>query len=186
MIRFAKRTKVAATALASLGAAIAAWVVWGDWPNQKVQALPWRPDCIVVLGGGTASRWDEAFRMHKEFPDVPLLVTGDGGVIHSWLLHNGVPSDLLLHEPTAESTYENATLTAATLDARGARNVVLVTNWFHSPRALAVFRKIQPGRTFATTFKARKTPPTRWELKSAQRERVAALVYLLIYRVNSF
>jgi uncharacterized SAM-binding protein YcdF (DUF218 family) len=170
-----------------LGAlAIGAWVLWGGWPAAVAEPLPWRPEAIVVLGGGEDARWTEALRLHHEFPEVPVIVTGDDGVIFAWLLKMKVPADRLIHEELATSTLQNATHTAPLLDAVSAKNVVLVTEWFHAPRARAVFAKIQPDRQFAISFQPRPATFSPHDIFTQRRERAAALIYLLLHRVNAF
>ena len=51
-------------------------------------------------------------------------------------------------ESQSRSTYENAVLTKKALEASHPRSVMLVTSWFHSRRALAVFRDVWPEVTF--------------------------------------
>ena len=51
-------------------------------------------------------------------------------------------------ESQSRSTYENAVLTKKALEASHPRSVMLVTSWFHSRRALAVFRDVWPEVAF--------------------------------------
>ena len=166
--------------------ATAAWVLWGNWPIPLAEPLPWRPDAIVVLGGGEDTRWTEALRLHYEFPDIPIVVTGDNHVIFDWLLQMQVPPALLVHEPLATSTIENASRTAPILDRFRAKNVVLVTEWFHVPRARAVFAKIQPTRQFVVSFQPRPATSSPHAIFTQRRERTAALIYLILHQVNAF
>jgi uncharacterized SAM-binding protein YcdF (DUF218 family) len=155
------------------------WIGWGAWPVSEPQELPWRPDVILVLGGGNEERPREAIRLHKQYPNVPLIVTGDGGVIYQALLRGGVDALDIKHESSATSTVENAQFTKAMLNELGARRVVLVTNWFHVSRALAVFRNYQPEREFTASFEAKPEELDNWHRYVSRRERLAALLYLV-------
>lgn len=177
------RVFILAVAVAVL--ALASWIQWGGWPDPRAEGVAWEPDAIVVLGGGM-QRGASAFQVHQKYPEVPLVVTGDGGELMVYLLLRGVPGTLLIHEGKATSTYENAAFTAALLDARSAQKILLVTDWFHVPRSLGTFRKVQPGREIAAEFIPRAEVVQEWELNSQRRERVAALAYWLRFGVNSF
>jgi len=162
------------------------WIGWGDWPNPKLRELPWQPDVIMVLGGGNGERPREAMRLHREYPDVPVIVTGDGGMIIEALTKAGMPTEKIRHEVSAESTIENAGFTSPILDELNAEQVVIVTNWFHVPRSLAVFRRSQPGREFAASFEARPEEFDNWHRYASRRERLAALLYLVRHQIWSF
>ena len=69
---------------------------------------------------------------------------------------------------------------------QGARKVVLVTNWFHAPRALTIFRREMPDLDFAVSFSPRAAIPQPWDRYAERRERLAALHNLLVYGVWSF
>jgi uncharacterized SAM-binding protein YcdF (DUF218 family) len=162
------------------------WVGWSSWPRLERWELPWTPDVIVVLGGGDQARSREALRLAGEFPDAPLIVTGDGGTICRELLGSGLSATRLVHEMRATSTVENACFTDALLANLGAQRVVLVTNYFHVPRALAVFRRHQPQREFAAAFEACPDQLSDWHRYCQRRERLAAIHNLLRYWIWSF
>jgi uncharacterized SAM-binding protein YcdF (DUF218 family) len=56
------------------------------------------------------------------------------------LVQLGSPADRILVEGDSQTTYENATFTKRLLEQRHIGEVVLVTEAFHMPRALGVFR----------------------------------------------
>jgi uncharacterized SAM-binding protein YcdF (DUF218 family) len=167
------------------GIALISWIQWGGWPDPVAAEAAWEPDTIVVLGGGN-QRGASAYRLHQKYPEVPVLVTGDGGEIMADLLLRGVPGALLIHEVEATSTYENATCTAPLLDAREAQRIILVTDWYHVPRSLATFRHVQPGREIAAEFAPRPEVLQESEIGGQRRERLAALAYWLRFGINSF
>jgi len=165
--------------LTSVAMAAGAWIFWADWPNPELEQLPWEPDAIVVLGGGDEDRITEAWRLAQKYPSIPVIVTGDGGRIVRALQERGLPAGRLLHETAARSTRENAANVRPLLADRGLRRVILVTNWFHAPRALVAFRRANPEAEFAASFTPRRTPLTPWDRNCQSRERWALPAYLL-------
>jgi len=162
------------------------WIGWGSWPNPEPEPLPWQPDIILLLGGGNEERPRETLRLSGQYPDVPIVVTGDNGIMLAPLLKAGISKSKIHHEQEATSTVENATFTDPILAELGAKKVVLVTNWFHAPRSLAVFRRHQPGREFAVAFEPKPDKMSNWHRYASRRERLAALVYLVRDRIWSF
>jgi uncharacterized SAM-binding protein YcdF (DUF218 family) len=167
-------------------AMLAAWIQWSPWPNPKQAPVFADADAIVVLGGGDAGRSLEGKRLADLYPGVPLIVTGDGGLIVVALRATGIPAKRILHEEAATSTVENAKFTKPMLDQTGAKRVILVTNWFHAPRALAVFKKYQPGRKFVVSFPLKPEPLTTWDNEAQRMERLKAVVNLLVHGVWSW
>lgn len=117
-------------------------------------------DVIIVLGAAPApdgspspamarrvARGVEAFRDgHAPW----VLVTG-GPVRHSepeadimarLAVSHGVPGERIIREPIAANTFENAVFSAAVMAERGWEHAVVVTDRFHLPRALYVFRRL--------------------------------------------
>lgn len=179
--------RLLAAALALL-LALVAWVWFGDWPNP-VHADPTALDgagMLLVLGGGDGSRWLHAAQLAQAHPDLPLLVTGDRGHIVEYLKQQGIPEARILHEDHAHFTVENAKFSAALIRQQGARKVVLVTNWFHAPRALAIFRREMPDLEFAVSFSPRAAAPQPWDRYAERRERMAAVHNLLVHGVWSW
>ena len=105
-------------------------------------------DVIVVLGGESGQRVIGAAELYHQgvAPKVFVTGSGDGGLIVRRLGMAGVPDAAC--ESQSRSTYENAVLTKKALEASHPRSVMLVTSWFHSRRALAVFRDVWPEVTF--------------------------------------
>ncbi len=171
--------------LAFILIALGSWVQWGGWPNQDQRPLPIfaKPDVILVLGGGDHRRPREALRLAAKHPEVPLLVTGDGGTIVGDLLKAGLSRDRIIHEEAATSTVENAKFSAPLLDTISAKKVILVTNWYHVRRAHQIFRKFQPDCRFCVTFEPRSIPPMAWDDIAERRERMAAIHNFFVYGV---
>ena len=108
----------------------------------------------------------------REYPEVPIVVTGDSGIMLAPLLKAGISKSNIHHEQEATSTVENATFTDPILAELGAKKVVLVTNWFHAPRSLAVFRRHQPEREFAAAFEPKPDKMSNWHRYASRRERL--------------
>ena len=169
-----------------LVASLASWVWWGPWPEVEQGKIFPDADAVVILGGGDYARWDQALEMAKRYPALPLIVTGDENHIVGYLEKHGIPKECVLHEQVATSTVENARFTKPMLDKIGAKRVILVTNWFHVPRSLAIFRKYQPGREFVVSFAPKPESLNTWDKGAWRRERLASLHKLLVYGVWSW
>jgi len=57
------------------------------------------------------------------------------------LVEAGVPRDAIVSEPRSRTTWEDARFVKELVDARGIRDVLLVTSALHMPRALSVFER---------------------------------------------
>lgn len=162
------------------------WLLCSPWPDPETRPVPWVPDAIVVLGGGDGARAKRAARLAAAFPAAPVLVTGDRGHMEGLLRAEPATRERLLIEPHARSTWENAVFTEPLLEQIHAERAVLVTNWFHAPRAEAVFRKVIPWLEFETAFEPARRPLPPWDLNCHRREKLAAIWYLLRYGVDAF
>lgn len=162
------------------------WFAFSPWPDPENRPVPWVPDAIVVLGGGDPARAREASRLAGAFPEAALIVTGDGGHMEKLLRADPVTQARLIIEPHAESTWENALYTEPLLEQVHATRALLVTNWFHAPRAEAVFRKAVPWVEWEVAFEPVPDPLPPWDTGCHRREKLAALWYLVRYGVNAF
>lgn len=165
---------------------IAVWVFLDPWTDPVPQPLSWRPEVILVLGGGDEARAREAIRLAETFPEVPVLVSGDGGYMENLLRASEVTKERLLIEPDATSTWENAVFSAPILDQLHATRVVLVTNWFHVTRARAVFEKAIPWIEFEMCFEPVPQPLPPWDKGCHRREKLASMWYAVRYGVWAF
>lgn len=107
-------------------------------------------DAIVVLGGEAVGRPSEAARLYHAGVAPLVIVTGigDTGRNQGVLLAAGVPKDRILLETKSCSTLQNADFTRPILEGSGVKRALIVTSRFHSRRALATFRKRNPGIEF--------------------------------------
>ncbi len=60
----------------------------------------------------------------------------------TWRSRNGVPDERIVVEDRAKNTFENALYTGLIIRRRGWQRVVVVTDAFHMPRALYVYRRL--------------------------------------------
>ena len=167
-----------------VGLLLGYWIQWGDWPNLLKEEKLEKIDLIVVLGGGGLERPDRAFDLYRHGVCRHLLVTGDGDIIYDQLLKLGLPAGSIIHEEAAHSTWENAQFSGTQPEFQQARRIVLVTSWFHGPRALAVFEKQFPAKTFFVSAERPHYPLSPWEKGFRRRERYATLYYRIRYGVR--
>ncbi|MBK3745704.1 YdcF family protein [Paraburkholderia aspalathi] len=109
-------------------------------PYQKV-------DVMVVLGGdGPARAAHAAMLWHDDLAD-KILISGDGDCfsIRRLLIEAGVDPIKIWVECDSGTTWQNAAYSAPILQKLGAQRAALVTNWFHSRRAIGSFAKSCPG-----------------------------------------
>jgi len=115
-----------------------------------VDAGPARADVVVVLGGGSRDRPARAAELFKEHSAPRILVSGRGDckIYRRVLLEAGVPSRAIQMEDQSRTSKENAMFAVQLLRRQGARQVILVTSWYHSRRALACFEHYGPEMRF--------------------------------------
>lgn len=148
--------------IALWGALIGGVLLWGAGRWLYADVPLEHADAIVVLGGESGQRVIGAAELYHQgvAPKVFVTGSGDGGIIARRLGMAGVPD--VAYEGRSRSTYENAVMTREALEPWRPRSIMLVTSWFHSRRALAVFRDVWPEVTFGmhpvqagTTFSGR-------------------------------
>lgn len=135
-------------------------------PLEYKYSAPARPagDVIVVLGGGarggeavlasenlspgTLERASAAFLLHKR-TGLPLLISGgapfspvsEASVTAAYLVQLGVPKAEITTEEASRDTFENAAYTRKLCEARGYKNIILLTSAYHMPRSMYLFNK---------------------------------------------
>jgi len=142
--------------------------------RQFASDLPAPADLIHVLGGGHAGptiRIDQAVALYRRGLAPRLLLTGSEWGI-DWAARSaararalGVPDSALLLHPAPRSTRQEAICLARLAPALGARSVILVTEAFHSGRALRLFaRTLAPTgmRVISCPALPDGFPPPRW------------------------
>ena len=150
MSRVGGRASVSKTVAFAAGAAAALWLagfLWFVGDVIKPQPLPGTADGIVVLTGG-ADRIATGLRLLQEGCCERLLISGvgHGAELAALLQGTGVDPDPLADRITlgraATNTAGNADEAAAWAHANHLHSLIVVTAFYHMPRAL-----IELGRT---------------------------------------
>jgi uncharacterized SAM-binding protein YcdF (DUF218 family) len=121
-------------------------VLAGTLRPAEAKGLPVEP------GENTMYRCLRAATMYHQGRRCPVIVSGGqvdparpgpscAKVMKDFLIRAGVAAADIIEEDAAQSTYENAVLTAHLLRARGLRKVLLVTDGLHMDRAMRCFQK---------------------------------------------
>lgn len=120
---------------------------------QRDPALPPQADGIVALTGG-ADRVSVALHLLAEGRANQMLVTGIGGgaALPELTRPAKVPLQNVAARVTlgrgAVSTHGNAAETAAWAAQNSIHSIILVTAFYHMPRAMLEMRRALPGLTF--------------------------------------
>lgn len=138
-------------------------------------------DAIVYLGGDTRFREQKSLGLLREGKGNFLLITGENGFT-TRRLQALLPSYQRVVEPSATSTWENAQFSRPLLRAHGAKSAILVTDWWHTRRALACFRRACPEMRLSVVPAC---PPESCETSAGLRRRecAARLWYALRYGI---
>jgi uncharacterized SAM-binding protein YcdF (DUF218 family) len=109
-----------------------------------------KADAIVILGGGGIERPERAAELFKHGDAPKILVSGVGDFEQHRkdLLRAGVPGNAIQIEGKSKSTRENAEFSIPLLRGLGVKRVIIVTDWYHSRRALHCFEHYGPDITF--------------------------------------
>lgn len=110
-------------------------------------------DVIVVPGGDGPPRAAQAARLWKEGRSPLILITGDGDCFFNKqiMVRDGVKPSAILVECQSGSTWQNAYYSAPIMRGIQARRALIVTNWYHSRRAIASFRSACPQMHFSSS-----------------------------------
>ena len=119
------------------------------------QASLERSDAIIVISGDEAlARFREGLRLYRAGWAPTLIFSGaaeddysvsNAEVMRRMAIAEGVPSDAILVDHSAEDTYGNAVHTRSLMVARGLRSAILVTSPYHLHRALITFEGVYSG-----------------------------------------
>lgn len=140
------------TSIAIVVGVVALWLVgFGGFLFQASRNVsrPAHFDAIVVLTGGP-DRVEAALRLLTNGTADQLLVSGAGGKTDlADLAHlAGMNASPLEGQVTlghaAHSTRGNALETVSWVREHGVRSLLVVTSWFHMPRALIELRRVMP------------------------------------------
>jgi uncharacterized SAM-binding protein YcdF (DUF218 family) len=132
-------------------------------------ATPSQVACVIVLGGGIATKVDtvrsgydlddgadryiEAVRLAQTYPDARIIMSGGDGRIEGGYVKEAtiikrmfdafkVDPARVDYDETSRDTYENAVNTRRILDNRHLTGCLLITSGWHMPRTVAIFRHL--------------------------------------------
>ena len=166
-------------------------LAYQDAPNLlSKDSGPVQADAIVVLGGGWNERAERAAELYREHAAPLVIVSGRGDceTNRTVLMEGGVPPDAIELECNSGSTRENALFTLPMLKQRGAHNVIIVTTWYHSRRALACFRHYAPEMNFYSRPSFYGVDRSEWKRKSVspyiRKEFLKLPGYWIVYGVR--
>jgi len=147
-------------------------------------------EALVVLGGGSYERPERAAELFRAHAAPRIVVTGEGDceTNRRLLQQAGVPPSAIILEPKARTTRENALDTIPILREKGVRDVILVTSWYHSRRALRCFRHYAPDIKFYSRPAYFAFPRSEWRQQGMYRyiraEYAKLIGYWLRYGVS--
>lgn len=124
--------------------------VWFLRIAERPPAVFERADGIVVLTGG-ADRIEEGLRLLTEGRAGRLLISGIGGkadlaaIAHGLGFDTAALADRVKLGREAMSTHGNAAETAAWVHDNRIGTLMVVTAWFHMPRAIVELQRTLPG-----------------------------------------
>ena len=151
-----------------------------------------KADVLLVLGGGFNERPERAAELFKEGVAPRVLVSGFGDCKESvqFLEKTGVPADVITEEGNSRNTLENATFSIPLLRLMGAHEIVIVTSWYHTRRAMGCFEHLAPEIKFYSRPSyagyQRQEWISRGILQHSLSEYVKLLGYWVCYGVSPF
>lgn len=159
-----------------------------------VNAQPRPSDVAVVLGNrversGTPSghlrlRLDHAFALYQQGVVKNIIVSGGLGregfeeadVMRDYLIQRGVPAENIFADRGGYDTYETARNAKIIMHAQGFSSAVVVSHYFHLPRALVTFKRFGIANVSASAVER---APSFRDTYSVLREFAAFYFYLV-------
>lgn len=141
-------------------------------------------DAIVVLGGEPIVRVQAAAKLVSNGFAPRVIISGSGDCQENRRLIEelGVRASSVNVECESKTTQENAQLTAKLLREHGCKQVIIVTSWFHSRRALNTFRRYAPEIRFMSA-PVERTKPWRYERNYIMAEYAKTAWYAVRYGI---
>lgn len=114
--------------------------------NHNYSDTPNESDLIVLLGGGDEGRMAKAAELYKEgYSDkvliTPVRVSKEAKQSVDLANEHGIPTEDLITEEDASSTYKNATITMDIMDKYDMDSAMIVTSDYHIKRSKFVFEE---------------------------------------------
>jgi uncharacterized SAM-binding protein YcdF (DUF218 family) len=150
----------------------------------RVRDLPTPCDAIVLLGGATGERNPVALDLYRRRIAPLIIITGNGDCLDNFrvLAARGVSTNAMIVECASKSTKENAQAVSLIGREKHITNIVLVTSWFHSRRAVCTFRKFAPELGVRSSV-AEVHAPFRYEWRHVASEYAKIVYYAIRWRV---
>lgn len=170
--------------------------VRADWTDiartqLSVEDRPSRLDAMVVLGGDTDNRMKRAVEVYRQYHPRLVILSGFGEieVAREMLLRAGVKPDQIVIESRSTSTLENARFSLPLLDSAQAREVGLVTSWYHTRRSKRTFESFHAAMRFYALGTRDDRPAadaklSAQELKQLREETVKIGGYWFLYGIS--
>ena len=114
--------------------------------HPKLEKIPKNINYILLLGGDRDKRAWEALRLYHKIPNVKIITSGyslhdklsDANKTAQLLIDSGVPSEHILMQEKAKTTYEEVLWMQKRV---GKKPFILITAAYHMPRAYGLFKK---------------------------------------------
>jgi uncharacterized SAM-binding protein YcdF (DUF218 family) len=114
------------------------------------ETIPQKADIIIILAGGDGSRIRKGVELYKKGLAPKIMMAGGNLYYHKYYaeymaeyaIYLGVPTENILLEKFAQSTYENAKFAYPIIKEAGYKKTLLVTSKFHTKRSYKIFRKL--------------------------------------------
>ena len=110
----------------------------------KLEKIPQNIEYILLLCGDREKRAWEALRLYHQIPNVKIITSGyslhgkisDANKTAQLLMDSGIPSEHILMQEQAKTTYEEAIWMKKRV---GSKPFILITAAYHMPRAYGLF-----------------------------------------------
>ncbi|ANE47879.1 hypothetical protein SY83_18045 [Paenibacillus swuensis] len=150
-----KYTKLWLSALVIFMAGIG-WIAWTQYliHSAERQRVPEHADVGIVLGAslwgnvpspGLQERLDHAYKLYKAGVFTKIIVSGgydrldseltEAQGMKNYLVGTGIPSQHILEENKARSTYQNLLFSKVIMEEQGFRRAVIITHDYHGARS---------------------------------------------------
>jgi len=121
---------------------------------------PKNADVIVVLSGDKGTRTQYAVTLYKQGYANKIIVSG--GIVYNKISmaqlmaqqaeELGVPSENIILEDQADSTFDNATFTKDILIKNDFRSAIIVTSDYHTRRSKMIFNNVFKSSNIKLTY----------------------------------
>lgn len=141
--------------------------------DHSTTERPVPADVIIMLGGDDRGRLEKAAELyHSGFADQVMIspITSDYySQSMEFALALGIPSDAIIEETEATSTYTNAVLTLEIMEELNFESALVVTSDFHMKRSMLSFERVNEGRFELTYVAALSENGEKWHERSYAR-----------------